>query len=243
LPDLALLTLDLVVDGARQLVRAARLPVIVDADTGFGGVLNVARTVSELEAAGVAAVQIEDQRIPKRCGHLDGKELVPADEMAQKIAAACAVRRKMAIIARTDARAVEGVDAALARARLYRDAGADIIFPEALQTEEELARVGADLKGTPLLANMTEFGKSPLLSAGRLGALGYHIVIFPASALRVASRAIEEFYADLWAEGTQTSWVDRMLTRHELYDLIDYEGYEAFDGQLEAKIAGVAAKR
>lgn len=216
-------------DAVRKLALACRLPVIVDVDTGFGETLNVARTIRELEDAGAAAVHIEDQQLPKKCGHLEGKLLVSAEEMARKVAAAVATRRGTLVIARTDARAIEGLQGAIRRARLYKAAGADIIFPEALQSEDEFAR---EIPG-PLLANMTEFGKSPLVSATRLGELGYQIVIYPVSALRIALRAVEAFLAGLRDHGGQAEMVEQMLTRAELYDLINYQEYVDFDSRLQ----------
>ena len=231
LPDVGLLGLADVVGATRTVVRAAGLPVIVDADTGFGEALNVVRAVAELEEAGAAAIQVEDQASPKRCGHLEGKALVPADQMAEKVAAAASGRHRLVVVARTDAAAVEGVDAAIDRARRYAQAGADVIFPEALTSEADLARVAGALD-VPLVANLTEFGRTPLLGAGRLGELGYRVVIFPVSALRVAARAMGELYASLMARGTQEGFVESMQPRAELYDLLRYGDYSALDGSL-----------
>jgi methylisocitrate lyase len=232
MPDLGLFTLTELADAVRKLVSAGRLPAIVDVDTGFGEALNVARTIREMEDAGAAAIQIEDQQNPKKCGHLEGKQLIPAEEMAEKIAAAVKLRRGLSIVARTDARAVEGMESLIARARLYLEAGADVIFPEALQSEEEFALVAREVKA-PLLANMTEFGKSPLLDIGRLEELGYRFVIYPVSALRIATRAVERFYRELKTRGSQADMVPEMLTRAELYRLIDYQGYVDFDAGLK----------
>ncbi len=232
IPDVGLFGLEELVERTRVVVRACGLPVIVDADTGFGGALNVVRAVRELEAAGAAAVQIEDQVSPKRCGHLEGKELVGADVMAEKVAAAAHAADRTLIVARTDAAAVEGVAAAIDRARRYLQAGADVIFPEALTREEELEEVASALAPAPLLANLTEFGKTPLLGAGRVGELGYRIAIFPVSALRVAAKAIEALYADLVATGTQVPWLERMQTRTELYELLRYQDYAGLDASL-----------
>jgi len=234
MPDLGLFTLTELSDAVRKLVAAGRLPVIVDVDTGFGEALNVARTVRELEDAGAAAIQIEDQQMPKKCGHLEGKQLIPAEEMAEKVSAAVKVRRGLSIVARTDARAVEGMDRAIARARLYREAGADVVFPEALQSQDEFGLFAREVKG-PLLANMTEFGKSPLLGVQRLSELGYRLAIYPVSALRIAARAVERFYQELKAHGGQAEMVPEMLTRDELYRLIDYQGYVGFDAGLKRK--------
>ena len=223
-PDIGLLTMTEVVILAGYIANAVKIPVIVDADTGFGGAENVGRTVRELEHAGLAGCHIEDQEFPKRCGHLAGKSIVDVDEMVGKIKAAVAARRDsdFMIIGRTDARAVEGFDRAVERARRYIAAGADAIFPEALQTADEFRDFAAEID-VPLLANMTEFGKSPLLSFEQLEKLGYRMVIFPQSAFRVSMRASEQFFAALKKAGTQSDWIDKMQTRQELYDLLDYD--------------------
>lgn len=236
IPDIGLFTLDELTDAVRWVVKASRLPLIVDADTGFGEVINVIRTVKDLEATGAAAVQIEDQVLPKRCGHLDGKTVISAEAFGEKIAAAVQARNDMLIIARTDVRAIEGMEEAIRRGRICREAGADVIFPEAMQSEEEF-KTYADAVGGPMLANMTEFGKSPYLSVQRFHELGYSIVIFPVTALRVAAKATELVLTDIKRNGTQEDWLDRMQTRSELYDLIDYDRYEELDRDLsrEAK--------
>jgi len=223
-PDIGLLTLTEVAQLAGYIAKAVKIPAIVDADTGFGGAENVARTIQELENAGLVGCHIEDQEFPKRCGHLAGKSLVDLEEMVGKIKAAVASRRDpdFMIIARTDARAVEGFDRALERAGEYLAAGADAIFPEALQNAEEF-RDFAKAIDLPLLANMTEFGKSPLLSFQQLVEFGYRMVIFPQSAFRVSMRASEKFFEALKKTGTQSDWIDRMQTRQELYDLLDYD--------------------
>jgi methylisocitrate lyase len=231
LPDVGLFTLDELQRNARQIVRVARIPLIVDADTGFGGALNVMRTVRELEGARCAAIQIEDQVDPKRCGHLDGKQVTRGDAFAEKVAAAAAAREHLVVVARTDSRATDGFDEAVRRGRLYREAGADVIFPEALESEDEFAEYAKAVSG-PLLANMTEFGKSPNLSASRLADLGYRIVIFPVSSARVAAKAVSGFYQELLRDGIQTAWLDRMMTRDELYELIGYEDYAELDRRL-----------
>jgi methylisocitrate lyase len=231
LPDIGLVTLDELVRAARQIVRATALPLIVDADTGFGSALMAMRTVRELEGAGAAAVQIEDQVDPKRCGHLDGKQVTSIDRMCEKVAAAREARAHLLVIARTDARATDGFDDAVARGRAYVEAGADVVFPEALETIEEF-RAYADAVDAPLLANMTEFGRSPSLTVDELGALGYRIVIFPVSAARVAAFHAGAFYADLLREGSAQGWLDRMQTRHDLYDLIRYDEYAALDASV-----------
>jgi len=213
---------------ARQIVRVTRLPLIVDADTGFGAALNVMRTVRELEGARCAAIQLEDQVDPKRCGHLEGKQVVPAEVFAEKVRAAATARQHLVVIARTDARATDGFDEAVRRGLAYREAGADVIFPEALETEDEFATFAREVPG-PLLANMTEFGKSPNLSVERLAEVGYRAIIFPVSAARVAAAQVRAFYADLLREGVQTGWLDRMLTREELYALIGYDDYAQLD--------------
>ena len=233
LPDLGVFTLDELTAAVRWTVRSAALPLIIDADTGFGEALNVMRTVKELEDAGAAAVQIEDQVMPKRCGHLEGKSVVPAGEFTEMIKAAVSARRHALIIARTDARATHGLDEAIHRAALYREAGADIVFPDALESEKEFEEF-ASAVGPPLLANMTEFGKSPYLTVERFGDLGYSIVIFPVTALRVAMKAVEAVLADIKKLGTQADWLDRMQTRAELYDLIDYQKYEEMDRHLSS---------
>src|SRR3954463_4518984 len=223
-PDIGLLTLTEVAQLAGYIARAVKIPAIVDADTGFGGSENVARTIRELETAGLAGCHIEDQEFPKRCGHLAGKSLVPKEEMVAKIEAAVAARRdpNFMIIARTDARAVEDYKKTVDRAQKYLAAGADAIFPEALQTEEEFRTFAREIN-RPLLANMTEFGKSPLLSFEQLSELGYRMVIFPMSGFRVAMKATADFFAALKRSGTQTEWLDKMQTRKELYALLDYD--------------------
>jgi methylisocitrate lyase len=228
IPDIGLMTRDELVRTARQIVRVTGLPVIVDADTGFGSALNVMRTVRELEGAGAAAVQIEDQVDPKRCGHLDGKQVTSVERMSEKVAAARAARDDLVVIARTDARATHGFDEAVARGRAYLEAGADVIFPEALETTEEFRDYAAAV-GAPLLANMTEFGRSPALSTGELGELGYRLVIFPVSAARIAAFHVGAFYGDLLEHGSAQPWLDRMQTRDQLYDLLDYEAYADLD--------------
>jgi methylisocitrate lyase len=223
-PDIGLLTLTEVAQLAGYVASAVDIPAIVDADTGFGGAENVARTVREIERAGLAGCHIEDQEFPKRCGHLAGKSIVDVDEMVGKIKAAVGARRdpNFMIIARTDARAVEDFDRTLDRAQHYLEVGADAIFPEALQSEEEFRDFAKEID-LPLLANMTEFGKSPLLSFQDLVELGYRMVIFPMSAFRVAMKASGEFLRALKKSGTQKEWIDEMQTRQELYELLDYD--------------------
>ena len=223
-PDIGLLTLSEVAQLAGYIAKAIDIPAIVDADTGFGGAENVARTIRELEGAGLAGCHIEDQEFPKRCGHLAGKSIVDLEEMVGKIKAAVASRHDpdFMIIARTDARAVEGFDRAVERAGEYLAAGADAIFPEALQTAEEFRDFAKEID-RPLLANMTEFGKSPMLTFQQLADLGYRMVIFPQSAFRVSMKASEKFFEALKKTGTQSEWLDKMQTRQELYDLLDYD--------------------
>jgi methylisocitrate lyase len=224
IPDIGLLTLTEVARLAGYIAKAVKIPAIVDADTGFGGSENVARTIQELEKAGLAGCHIEDQEFPKRCGHLSGKSIVDVEEMVGKIKAAVAARRApdFMIIARTDARAVEDFDRAVERAGEYIAAGADAIFPEALQSANEFRDFAKEID-LPLLANMTEFGKSPLLSFKELCDFGYRMVIFPQSAFRVAMKASDEFLRALKKSGTQKDWIDEMQTRQELYQLLDYD--------------------
>lgn len=230
LPDVGLFTLSELAAHTAALTRRVDIPVIVDADTGFGATMNVERTIVELEAAGAAAIQLEDQAFPKRCGHLSGKSLIDADEMCAKLRAAAAARadQDLVILARTDARGVTNIDDAIERAKRYLDAGADWIFPEALADAGEFERF-AEAVEAPLVANMTEFGKSPLLTLEELAQLGYAAVLYPVTLLRVAMKAVEAALAVIAADGTQRELVDLMQTRQELYDLIEYSGYEARD--------------
>lgn len=227
LPDIALGTLTEFVENATRIVDAVDVPVICDADTGFGNALNVIRTVRSYERAGVAGIHLEDQESPKRCGHLDGKRIVPVEEMEGKIRAACDARRddEFVIIARVDAAAVEGVAAAIDRAGRYAAAGADVIFAEALTTADELGRFGSAGIDVPLLANMTEFGKTPYLSVEQFEELGFDVVIFPMLAFRMMLGAVDDAMTELAAVGTQQGLLDRMKTRAELYDLIDYPSW------------------
>lgn len=222
-PDIGLTTLSEATLHATRCAAVTSIPIISDADTGFGGSDNAARTVEEFERAGLSGLHIEDQEFPKRCGHLSGKSLVPTDEFVQKIAAAAAARRhpNFLIIARTDARGVTSYDDAVARAHAYVKAGADAIFPEALETREEFARFAKDVP-VPLLANMTEFGKTPYLTVDEFAALGYRMVIFPVTLMRCAMKAVEGALAELKARGSQKAILDRMQTRQELYDLLGY---------------------
>lgn len=235
LADLGIVGLDELCFFTRAIVRAAGLPLVVDADTGFGGVLNVMRTVRELEDAGAAALQLEDQILPKKCGHLNDKRLVAPDEMAAKVSAARRARRHLRIIARTDAAGVEGYGRALERAQLYLKAGADAIFPEAL-TSAEMFRGFVQEISAPLLANMTEFGRTPYFTAQQFEEFGYKMVIWPVSSLRVAAKAMEHLYGALAREGSAASMLDQMQTRAELYQTIGYEEYEALDETIARSI-------
>lgn len=236
LPDLSLTTLTEVLDEARKIIRISKLPLIVDVDTGFGEVLNVERTIIEMENIGVSAIHIEDQVMPKKCGHLNGKELISKSEMIEKIMAANSVRKNkdFIIIARTDARAVEGLDGAINRALSYLDAGADAIFPEALETFDEFRKFAREVNA-PLLANMTEFGKSPLLSVEELQEIGFRIVIFPLTAFRASLKTMDLIYSELANKGTQSGMLDRLMTRKDFYDLIEYESYEEEDKELKKR--------
>jgi methylisocitrate lyase len=229
-PDVGLLSLSEFVSEARTIARATKLPLLCDADTGFGEALNVERTVQLFEEAGVAGIHLEDQELPKRCGHLSGKSLASAEEMAAKIRAAVAARRDpdFVIIARTDARGVEGFDAAVRRANIYLKAGADAIFPEALETPDEFAAFAKAVKA-PLLANNTEFGRSPNLTVEAFGVLGYCMVLFPLTAFRAALKSARDTLSDLKTLGHQRERLPQMLTRAELYDLLGYSGYEERD--------------
>jgi methylisocitrate lyase len=236
LPDLGILTVDEVCGFVRQVSRASKLPVLVDGDTGYGEALNVMHMVRGFEDAGAAAVHLEDQVLPKKCGHLNDKRLVSTAEMAAKIAAAVKARRHLYVIARTDAVASEGLDAAVARAHAYLAAGADAIFPEAL-TSEAMFREFARRVRAPLLANMTEFGRTPFFTAAQFQQMGYAMLIWPVSALRVAARAHENLYATLRRDGSAEAALPRMQTREELYRTIGYADYEALDASIVASTA------
>jgi methylisocitrate lyase len=232
LPDLGMITVDEVAFFIRQVARAAGLPMLVDGDTGYGEALNVMHMVRVFEEAGAGAVHLEDQLLPKKCGHLNDKKLADARDMAAKVAAARKARRHLYLIARTDAVASEGMDAAVARAKLYLEAGADAIFPEALTTREMFAEFAKRMPGVKLLANMTEFGRTPFLTATEFQELGYAMVIWPVSHLRVANRAMEELYASIRENGGTQKLLDRMQTRAQLYETIGYHDYEALDASL-----------
>jgi methylisocitrate lyase len=229
LPDLGIITVDEVSFFVRQIVRASSLPLLVDGDTGYGEALNVMHMVRTFEDAGAAAVHLEDQLLPKKCGHLNDKKLADAHDMAAKVAAAARARRDLVIIARTDAAASEGLDGAVARARLYMEAGADAIFPEALNTAEMFRAFAERMPGVPLLANMTEFGKTPFFTAQEFQDMGYRMVIWPVSSLRVANKAQQELYAAIVRDGGTHRMVDHMQTRAELYAAIGLHDYEALD--------------
>lgn len=229
-PDIGLLTLTEFVEAARGITRATKLPLLCDADTGFGEVLNVERTVRLFEEAGAAGIHLEDQQLPKRCGHLSGKQLVEAEAMAAKVRAAVAARKSadFVIIARTDARGVTSFEDAVRRARLYVEAGADAIFPEALENATEFAAF-AKAVTVPLLANMTEFGRSPNLDFNELVDMGYRLVLYPLTAFRAAMYAARETLMDILKHGHQRGRLSQMMTRAELYELLGYSDYEARD--------------
>ncbi len=233
LPDVGLTSMKEVMERGRQIARVTNLPSIIDVDTGFGEALNTARTIQELEEHGLAGCHMEDQVNPKRCGHLDNKTLIPEEKMVQKIRAAVDARRDehFFLIARTDARSVEGMERALERAEAYIDAGADGLFPEGLKTEDEFETFGSAFE-VPLLANMTEFGKSPLLDVSTLDSLGYDLVIYPVTSLRLAMKTVRESFETIKKEGNQKSLLDDMQTRSELYDLIQYSRYNQFDNSV-----------
>lgn len=229
-PDIGLTTLSEVVARGHAIARTTPLPTMIDIDTGFGETMNAARTIRELEDAGITSCHMEDQINPKRCGHLENKGLVDAQSMVLKIQAAAKSRRNsdFVICARTDARGVEGLDKAIARAKAYVDAGADMIFPEALQDEKEFEIFRKEIK-VPLLANMTEFGKSKLLSVSTLERLGYNMVIYPMTTFRLAMKAIEDGLKEISDKGTQEGLLDKMQTRSRLYEVLEYEKYNDFD--------------
>jgi methylisocitrate lyase len=229
LPDLGVTTLTEVSTAVREVTSQVRVPLIVDADTGFGEAVNVARTVEEMKSAGAAAIHIEDQVLPKRCGHLEGKELVDTDEMVKKLVSAKeAAERGLLLIARTDARTVEGIDSAIERAASYARAGADMIFPEALESREEFAEFRKKVQ-LPLMANMTEFGKTPYITTKEFEDMGYNLVIFPVTAFRAAMKAVKDAFGELKTKGTQKGMLDSLMPRKEFYDLIDYYRYEEAD--------------
>lgn len=228
LPDLGVLTLTELANRTREIIRATGMPLLVDVDTGYGSILNVTRTVFEMVEAGAAAIQIEDQDLPKKCGHLNGKKLVSKEEMVQKIQATRKADPNLVIVARTDAYGMEGLEEAVDRAKAYFDAGADVIFPEALETAEDF-RTFAERVDFPLLANMTEFGRTPMFSAKEFEDMGYKMVIYPVTSLRIAAKAIELLYDEIYQKGTQKELLGNMQTRQELYDTLLYDEYEDLD--------------
>lgn len=239
LPDIGLLTMSEVLEQSSRIADSVKIPAIVDVDTGFGEVLNAMRTIEEFEKAGISAIQIEDQEMPKRCGHLPGKSLVTTKTMLQKITGAVEARKNpdFMIIARTDARAIEGLDGAIKRARVYVEAGADIIFPEALASREEFRQFAKAVK-VPLMANMTEFGKTPYISVKEFANLGYKIVIFPMTAFRVMTKAVEDALKELKKNGTQKNLLGKMHTRQQIYDMIRYSDYEEIDRRIGGRSSG-----
>jgi methylisocitrate lyase len=232
LPDLGVITIDEVCFFIRQVARASGLPVLVDGDTGYGEALNVMHMVRCFEEAGAAAVHIEDQLLPKKCGHLNDKKLADPQDMAAKVQAASRARKHLVVIARTDAAASEGMDGAIARAKRYLEAGADAIFPEALVNAEMFRAFAKAMPGVKLLANMTEFGRTPFFTASEFEAMGYSMVIWPVSALRIANKAQEKLYAAIKRDGGTQKMVDQMQTRAELYKTIGYHDYEALDSSI-----------
>jgi methylisocitrate lyase len=232
LPDLGVITVDEVCFFIRQVARAGGLPVLVDGDTGYGEALNVMHMVRAFEEAGAGAVHIEDQLLPKKCGHLNDKKLAEPHDMAAKVAAARKARRDLVIIARTDAAASEGIDGAVARARLFLEAGADAIFPEALTNAEMFRAFAKAMPGVKLLANMTEFGRTPFFTASEFEAMGYRMVIWPVSAFRVANKAQAKLYAAIKRDGGTQNMIGEMQTRAELYATIGYHDYEALDASI-----------
>ena len=232
LPDLGIITVDEVAFFIRQVVRASGLPVLVDGDTGYGEALNVMHMVRTFEDVGAAAVHIEDQLLPKKCGHLNDKKLADARDMAAKVAAAAKARRHLYLIARTDAAASEGIDGAVARAKLFVEAGADAIFPEALTSAEMFRAFAKRMPGVPLLANMTEFGRTPFFTADEFQDMGYRMVIWPVSSLRVANKAQDDLYKAIARDGGTHNMIERMQTRAELYETIGLHDYEALDASI-----------
>lgn len=236
LPDLAMTTLSEVADESRKITAITKMPIIVDCDTGFGETINVTRTVRMMEQAGVSGIHIEDQVLPKKCGHLNGKELVSLEDMTSKINAAVKARKNkdFLLIARTDSRSVNGIDDAIERAREYMKAGADCIFTEALESEDEFREMRKKVNGF-LMANMTEFGKSPLLSVKELESIGYNMVIFPLTAFRGILKKTEEIYKMLMEMGTQRDFINEIMSRKQFYEIIGYSEYEVEDIDLSKR--------
>ena len=235
IPDIGLFSIDQLIDSVKWITRSTNLPLIVDIDTGFGDVVNVIRVIKELEYLGVAAVQLEDQVSPKRCGHLDGKQIVSEQQFVEKLGAALEARENMLVIARTDSRDVYSFDESVKRGILYRNSGADVIFPEALENIDEFKQYAMRIN-TPLLANMTEFGKSPLLSIKELGDIGYNLVIFPATGQRAALGAVKRVFTDIKETGSQIGSISGMMDRSEIYNLIDYDDFIKLDSKIAPKI-------
>ena len=235
LPDLGILHSGEVAERSREIVRASNLPLLADIDTGFGGIINVVRTAKEMVEAKVAAIQIEDQDLPKKCGHLNGKKLISTEEMVQKIKVIKEVAPTLVIVARTDALAVEGKESAINRLKQYVEAGADAIFPEAFTTEDEFREVGAQFD-LPILANMTEFGKTPYFTAEEFESFGYSMVIYPVTSLRAAAKAYENVFKEVFEKGTQKDVLDQMQSRKELYETIKLHEYEDLDKQISKTI-------
>lgn len=235
LPDLGIVYSSEIAQRASDIIRSTNLPMLVDIDTGFGGVLNVARTAREMVEAGVAAVQIEDQNLPKKCGHLNGKTLVSQEEMLQKIKMIKQIAPTLVIVARTDARSVEGLEQAISRAKAYVAAGADAIFPEALQNEKEFKQFANEIEA-PLLANMTEFGQTPYYTAKEFEKMGYSMVIYPVTSLRVAAKAYKQVFDLIKNKGSQKEAIEDMQTRSELYETISYYKFEDLDSELAKTI-------
>jgi len=239
LPDLGLITLTEVTYSVKQITSIVDLPIIVDANTGYGEAINVYRTVKELEKAGASAIHIEDQVLPKKCGHLEGKILINEEDMVKKIKMAIEARKneEFLIIARTDARSVEGLERAIERAKIYVEAGADMIFPEALESIEEFKKFSKEIK-VPLIANMTEFGKTPYITVEEFKEIGYKIVLFPVTLLRVSLYAMKEVLKEIKEKGTQKYFLDKMMSRKEFYELIGYNSYI----EMDKKIANIKLK-
>ena len=240
IPDIGLFSIDQLIDSVRWITRSTNLPLIVDIDTGFGEAVNVVRVIKELEYLGVAAVQLEDQVSPKRCGHLDGKQIVSEQQYVEKLKAALAARENMLVIARTDSRDVYSFDEAVKRGILYRDSGADVIFPEALENIEEFKQFAMRVKA-PLLANMTEFGKSPMLTVKDLGDIGDSLVFYPATGQRAALGAVKKAFTNIRDSGSQNNSLPTMMDRSEIYDLIDYEKFAELDNKIAPKVTKKSA--
>ena len=235
LPDLGVLTLEELCFMTRIVFRATDLPLVVDGDTGYGGALNAMRTIRELELAGAAAVHIEDQLLPKKCGHLNDKRLVSPNEAAEKISAIKQTATKLIVIARTDAASVEGLEGAIKRSNLYFEAGADMVFPDALPDSESFKYFAKSVPG-PKMANMTEFGRTPHFTASEFESFGYNLVIWPATSIRVAGKALQELYAYIQNNGGTAGFEKKMLTRAESYELIGYHEYEALDSTISTSV-------